>query len=117
VVTVEVGHLVEKADHAPFGARPVVADDVENKRDPTREELFYRRIEELTNGDKSKAVVTFCHPECWGSWNAAKRLVLKGYTQVHWFPDGIEGWQDTHETAAVEPDPAWTGTDMSEAQL
>ena len=84
--------------------------------DPAREALFYERAEELTNGDKSKPIVTFCHPECWGSWNAAKRLVLRGYTRVHWFPAGIEGWQDTHDTAPVKPDPAWESTQASEAQ-
>jgi PQQ-dependent catabolism-associated CXXCW motif protein len=84
--------------------------------DPTREALFYARAEELTNGDKSKPIVTFCHPECWGSWNAAKRLVLGGYTRVHWFPAGIEGWQDTRDTAPVKPDPAWENTQASEAQ-
>ncbi|GJE59891.1 rhodanese-like domain-containing protein [Methylobacterium trifolii] len=75
--------------------------------DPEREALFYARVEALTGGDKAKPIVTFCHPECWGSWNAGKRLVLKGYTNVHWFPQGIEGWQDRHETAVIRPDPAW----------
>lgn len=84
--------------------------------DPTREGLFYRRLEKLTHGDKAKVIVTFCHPECWGSWNAAKRLVLKGYTRVNWFPEGIEGWQDTHPTAVVKPDPAWMGAQSSEVQ-
>jgi len=77
--------------------------------DPARETLLYRRLAELAHGDKTRAIVTFCHPECWGSWNAAKRLVLQGYTRVSWFPDGIEGWQDTHPTAVVKPDPAWAG--------
>ena len=72
-----------------------------------REGQFYKRVEELTRGDKARPIVTFCHPDCWGSWNAAKRLVLKGYTRVHWYPDGIEGWQSAHETAAVTPDPVW----------
>ncbi len=84
--------------------------------DPAREALFYERAEELTNGDKSKPIVTFCHPECWGSWNAAKRLVLRGYTRVHWFPAGIEGWQDTRDTAPLKPDPAWESTQASEVQ-
>jgi hypothetical protein len=35
---------------------------------------------------------------------------------VHWFPEGIEGWQDTHATAAVEPDAAWAATQTGEAQ-
>ncbi len=74
---------------------------------PEREATFLKRVEDLTGGDKARAIVTFCHPECWGSWNAGKRLVLAGYTNVHWFPSGIEGWQDAHETSVLKPDPAW----------
>lgn len=70
-------------------------------------EAFRRRLDELTGGEPGRAVVTFCHPECWGSWNAARRLAQLGFTHVYWFPDGIEGWQVEHEVAAVEPDPAW----------
>ena len=69
--------------------------------------IFAQRVAELAGGDASKPIVVFCHPECWGSWNAAKRLVEAGYTQVHWFPLGVEGWQDVHETVVVKPDPAW----------
>ena len=74
---------------------------------PEREALFYDRVAELTGGDRAKPVVVFCHVECWGSWNAAKRLVRKGYTGVRWFPEGVEGWQDKHETANLRVDPAW----------
>ncbi|GJE43997.1 rhodanese-like domain-containing protein [Methylobacterium soli] len=83
---------------------------------PAQEALFYRRVEDLTGGDKAKPIVTFCHPECWGSWNVAKRLVLKGYTRVHWFPEGIEGWQDKHETAILRADPAWSAKSAGDAQ-
>jgi len=69
-----------------------------------------KRMEELTNGDKAKPIVAFRHPECWGSWDAAKRLVLQGYTGVHRFPGGIEGWQDARATVVVKPDAAWADT-------
>jgi PQQ-dependent catabolism-associated CXXCW motif protein len=75
--------------------------------DAGREELFYRRIGELTGGDKTKPIVVFCRPDCWGSWNAGKRLVTRGYTSVRWFPAGIDGWQDEHATAEIEPDVGW----------
>jgi PQQ-dependent catabolism-associated CXXCW motif protein len=75
--------------------------------DPQFAERFKSRLAELTSGDMGRAVVTFCHPECWGSWNAAKRLVGLGYAHVYWYPDGMEGWQADHDVAAVEADPAW----------
>jgi PQQ-dependent catabolism-associated CXXCW motif protein len=76
--------------------------------DAGREELFHRRIAELTNGDQARPIVVFCRPDCWGSWNAGKRLVMKGYTRVSWFPTGLDGWQEKHETAEVKPDTAWS---------
>ena len=68
---------------------------------------FRTRAATLTNGKPSTPIVTFCHPDCWASWNAAKRLVELGYTNVYWFPGGMESWQDGHDTAVVRPDAAW----------
>lgn len=81
------------------GAAPLTA---------AQEEMFLKRVGALAGGDKTKPIVTFCHPECWGSWNAGKRLVAAGYTQVHWFPLGVEGWQDRNETTVIRPDPQWS---------
>jgi PQQ-dependent catabolism-associated CXXCW motif protein len=68
---------------------------------------FKARVESLTGGDRAKPVVTFCHPDCWGSYNAAKRLVGLGYTHVAWYREGVEGWQADHDTHVVKPDHAW----------
>ncbi|GJD34632.1 rhodanese-like domain-containing protein [Methylobacterium aerolatum] len=81
---------------------------------PEREALFYARVESLTGGDKAKPIVVFCHVECWGSWNAGKRLVEKGYTGVHWFPLGVEGWQDEHETKTITEDAEWKRGEVAE---
>ncbi|KQQ12168.1 rhodanese [Methylobacterium sp. Leaf123] len=82
---------------------------------PEKEAVFLKRVAELTGGDKAKPVVTFCRPECWGSWNAGKRLIAAGYSRVHWFPPGVEGWQDDHDTAVAKPDPAWMRADNERA--
>jgi PQQ-dependent catabolism-associated CXXCW motif protein len=50
-------------------------------------------IERATGGDPKKTVVIYCLRDCWMSWNAAKRLVSWGYTNVVWYPDGVDGWQ------------------------
>jgi PQQ-dependent catabolism-associated CXXCW motif protein len=67
---------------------------------------WYRaRLKQLSGGDLGKPLVIFCHPDCWGSWNAAKRAILYGYTNVHWYEEGIEGWQEAgHETHVVQPE-------------
>ncbi len=70
-------------------------------------DAFRVRLAALTGGDKTKPIVTFCHPDCWGSWNAAKRLIGDGYTKVYWYPEGTEGWEADHDTRVVKPDPVW----------
>ena len=83
--------------------------------DPAFAGAFERRIAGLTGGDKAKAIVAFCHPDCWGSWNAAKRLAALGYSRVYWYPEGMEGWQAVHDTVIVKADPDWAASMKAEA--
>jgi rhodanese-related sulfurtransferase len=40
------------------------------------------------------------------SWTAAKRAASWGYKQIHWYPDGIDGWDAAKlPTADAEPFP------------
>jgi PQQ-dependent catabolism-associated CXXCW motif protein len=55
---------------------------------------FRRSLETLTAGDKTKTLVFFCLRDCWMSWNAAKRALSYGYTNVDWYRDGTDGWQE-----------------------
>lgn len=68
---------------------------------------FRDRVAQLTDDDLDRPIVTFCHPECWGSWNAGKRLLGLGYRKVFWFRDGVEGWQAGREPVTVKADPLW----------
>jgi PQQ-dependent catabolism-associated CXXCW motif protein len=55
---------------------------------------FRRNLESLTHGNKAKQLVFFCLKSCWMSWNAAKRALSYGYTNVDWYSDGTDGWQE-----------------------
>lgn len=61
---------------------------------PATEEYFKTNLEKLTGGDKAKAVVFYCLRDCWMSWNASKRALTYGYSNVNWFPDGTDAWQE-----------------------
>jgi PQQ-dependent catabolism-associated CXXCW motif protein len=74
---------------------------------PDQAQALLERIDELAKGDEAAVLVTFCKPNCWGSWNLGKRLVEAGYRKVHWLPAGIDGWQEQHDTAPVQPQPGW----------
>ena len=61
---------------------------------PEFESYLKSNLEKLTGGDKARGVVFFCLKNCWMSWNAAKRAMTYGYTNVIWFPDGTDAWQE-----------------------
>lgn len=46
-----------------------------------------------TGGNHQARIVIYCLKDCWMSWNAARRALAAGYTQVAWFPTGIDGWK------------------------
>lgn len=60
---------------------------------PDFETYFKTRLEQLTGGDNAKPVVFFCLKDCWMSWNAGKRALSWGYSQVIWFSEGTDAWQ------------------------
>jgi len=58
------------------------------------DDYFRARLDALSHGNRDAALVFFCLKDCWMSWNAAKRALEYGYTNVLWFPDGTDGWQE-----------------------
>jgi PQQ-dependent catabolism-associated CXXCW motif protein len=59
------------------------------------EQYFDRGLTKATAGDHARTLVFYCRPACWMSWNAAKRAIALGYTNVDWFPGGDAAWQST----------------------
>ena len=72
---------------------------------PEQENYFRSNLERLTGGDRSRPLVIFCQPDCWMSWNAAKRAAEWGYRAVKWFPEGTGGWTEAgHSLVEVKPE-------------
>ncbi len=61
---------------------------------PEFESYFRSRLVSLTGGDTAKPIVFFCLKNCWMSWNAGKRALEWGYTNVIWFSEGTDAWQE-----------------------
>lgn len=55
---------------------------------------FKQALEAISKGKRDAPLVFFCLKNCWMSWNAAKRALEYGYTNVMWFRDGTDGWQE-----------------------
>jgi PQQ-dependent catabolism-associated CXXCW motif protein len=58
------------------------------------QDYFVARLKQLSDGKRDAPLVFFCLRDCWMSWNAAKRALALGYTNVMWFSDGTDGWQE-----------------------
>ena len=71
---------------------------------PGMEVYFEQALERAARGDRGRSLVFYCKAACWMSWNEAKRAIALGYTQVSWYPEGVDGWvaQD-FPTEAREP--------------
>jgi PQQ-dependent catabolism-associated CXXCW motif protein len=59
---------------------------------PDMADYFARGLAKATHGDRARLVVLYCLADCWMSWNAAKRALAIGYTNVAWYPEGTDGW-------------------------
>jgi PQQ-dependent catabolism-associated CXXCW motif protein len=61
---------------------------------PVTEDYLRKNLAQVTGGDRTKLLVIYCLRDCWMSWNAAKRILAVGYTNVAWYPEGTDGWTD-----------------------
>lgn len=60
---------------------------------PISVEAYFRdNLTRLTEGDPARKLVFYCLANCWMSWNAAKRALTYGYSQVYWYPEGTDAW-------------------------
>jgi PQQ-dependent catabolism-associated CXXCW motif protein len=67
---------------------------------PSTESYLRDGLRQITGGDLGKLLVIYCQRDCWMSWNAAKRVLSMGYTNVAWYPDGTDGWEEALLTLA-----------------
>ncbi|KAA0968601.1 PQQ-dependent catabolism-associated CXXCW motif protein [Aureimonas fodinaquatilis] len=58
------------------------------------ESYFQHGLQTATSSNLAQPVVFYCQRNCWMSWNAARRAVHLGYTQVKWYPEGTDGWAE-----------------------
>ena len=70
-------------------------------------ENYLRQGVVRASGDNRAAlIVVYCQADCWMSWNAAKRILSWGYSNVAWYPDGTDGWERANlPTVESQPEP------------
>jgi len=60
---------------------------------PSMAGYFANGLDRASHGDHARMLVLYCLADCWMSWNAAKRALVLGYSNVAWYPEGTDGWQ------------------------
>ncbi|MET0445134.1 MAG: PQQ-dependent catabolism-associated CXXCW motif protein [Pseudorhodoplanes sp.] len=60
---------------------------------PDTERYLQDGLAKATDGNRGALVVLYCQASCWMSWNAAKRAMTYGYSNVAWFSEGTDGWE------------------------
>ena len=73
---------------------------------PAMDDYFQRGLAHASHGDKAALLVIYCLADCWMSWNAAKRALAYGYSNVAWYPEGTDGWEHAKlPTEESQPEP------------
>ncbi len=57
------------------------------------EDYLRNGLVRASGGNQARQLVIYCLADCWMSWNAAKRALTYGYSNVAWYPEGTDGWQ------------------------
>ncbi|WP_439360954.1 PQQ-dependent catabolism-associated CXXCW motif protein [Bradyrhizobium sp. DASA03007] len=73
---------------------------------PAMDDYLQRGLALASHGDKAVLLVIYCLADCWMSWNAAKRALAYGYSNIAWYPDGTDGWESAKlPTEEAQPEP------------
>ena len=77
------------------------------KPEPWLEKYLRSNLDRLIAEKPGLPVIVFCRVDCWGSWNAAKRLAAWDYKNIRWYPRGIDDWRDSNLPLEIgDPVPA-----------
>jgi PQQ-dependent catabolism-associated CXXCW motif protein len=70
------------------------------------EQYLRHGLARASGGNNAMLLVVYCQADCWMSWNAAKRILSYGYSNVAWYPDGTDGWARADlPVAESQPEP------------
>jgi PQQ-dependent catabolism-associated CXXCW motif protein len=76
------------------------------KLSPVTEDYLRQGVERASLGNRAMLLVIYCQANCWMSWNAAKRILSYGYSNVAWYPDGTDGWERANlPMVEAQPEP------------
>ncbi|TCD24430.1 PQQ-dependent catabolism-associated CXXCW motif protein [Pseudomonas sp. IC_126] len=59
-------------------------------------DYFARNLARISRGRFDQPLVFYCRSDCWLGWNATRRAQALGYTNLYWYRDGVDGWEQAN---------------------
>lgn len=88
------GQFIASEAHANLPGSHWLANTGDGELDTQWRQYFSRHLQRLSAGDRQRAIVFYCRSDCWLSWNAVKRATALGYSQLYWYRDGLDAWEN-----------------------
>lgn len=88
-----LGHFIEDEAHANLPNSLWLANTGDGDLDAQWQTYFQQHLVNASQGNRTWPMVFYCRSDCWLGWNAVKRAHHLGYTNLYWYRDGIDAWQ------------------------
>ncbi len=87
------GQFIEDELHANLPNSLWLANTGDGELNAQWQDYFQRHLAQASQGNRAWPLVFYCRSDCWLGWNAVKRAHQLGYTNLYWYRDGIDAWQ------------------------
>lgn len=87
------GQFIEDEVHANLPNSLWLANTGDGELNAQWQDYFQRHLAQASQGNRAWPLVFYCRSDCWLGWNAVKRAHQLGYTNLYWYRDGIDAWQ------------------------
>lgn len=103
------GRFIDSEPHANLPGSLWLANTGDGNLQPEWASYFSDNLAQASQGNLERPMVFYCRSDCWLGWNATRRAQALGYTQLYWYRDGVDGWEQAGlplHPATPEPLPA-----------
>ncbi|MBC9249866.1 sulfurtransferase [Pseudomonas alcaligenes] len=83
----------DQPPHANLPGSIWLANTGDGNLEPLWRDYFADNLARASDQRSNLALVFYCKSDCWLSWNAVKRARALGYSNLYWYRDGIDAWQ------------------------
>lgn len=87
------GQFIEDQPHANLPGSVWLANTGDGVLTPDWASYFTSNLKRLSHSQAAWPLVFYCRSDCWLGWNAARRAHAMGYTNLYWYRDGVDAWE------------------------